>query len=80
MLLLVAVSGGVDSMCLAEKVRLEGGPFAIAHCNFSLRGAESDQDEALVRSWAASYGEAVAIVPFVGLIVYMVLASMRQKK
>ena len=54
-MLLVAVSGGIDSMCLAEKVRLEGGPFAIAHCNFRLRGADSDADEALVRSWAASH-------------------------
>ena len=45
-MLLVAVSGGIDSMCLAEKVRLEGGPFAIAHCNFGLRGADSDADEA----------------------------------
>jgi tRNA(Ile)-lysidine synthetase-like protein len=43
-------------MCLAEKVRLQGGPFAIAHCNFRLRGAESDADEALVRSWARSNG------------------------
>ena len=55
-MLLVAVSGGIDSMCLAEKVRLEGGPFAIAHCNFSLRGAESDGDEAFVRRWAAANG------------------------
>ncbi len=55
-MLLVAVSGGIDSMCLAQKVRQEGGPFAIAHCNFGLRGAESDGDEALVRSWAARYG------------------------
>ena len=54
-MLLVAVSGGVDSMTLAEKVRQEGGPFAIAHCNFSLRGAESDADEALVLSWARSH-------------------------
>ncbi|MBP3202725.1 MAG: tRNA lysidine(34) synthetase TilS [Bacteroidales bacterium] len=55
-MLLLAVSGGVDSMTLAEKVRLEGGPFAMAHCNFGLRGAESDADEALVRGWAASHG------------------------
>jgi len=55
-MLLVAVSGGIDSMCLAEKVRLSGEPFAIAHCNFSLRGAESDGDEAFVRSWASSHG------------------------
>ena len=55
-MLLVAVSGGIDSMCLAEKVRLEGGPFAIAHCNFCLRGADSDGDEAFVKAWASSYG------------------------
>ena len=55
-MLLLAVSGGIDSMCLAQKVRLEGGPFAIAHCNFGLRGADSDGDEAFVRSWAADCG------------------------
>ena len=55
-MVLVAVSGGRDSMVLAEKVRRGGGPFAIAHCNFRLRGAESDADEALVRDWAAKYG------------------------
>ena len=55
-MVLVAVSGGRDSMVLAEKVRREGGPFAIAHCNFRLRGADSDADEALVRDWAAQYG------------------------
>ena len=54
-MLLVAVSGGIDSMCLAQKVRLEGGPFAMAHCNFSLRGEESNADEAFVRSWASAY-------------------------
>ena len=55
-MLLVAVSGGIDSMCLAEKVRLEGGPFAIAHCNFGLRDEESDSDEAFVKAWADSHG------------------------
>ena len=55
-MLLVAVSGGIDSMCLAEKVRLDGGPFAIAHCNFALRGAESDADESFVRDWASAHG------------------------
>ena len=54
-MLLVAVSGGIDSMCLSEKVRLEGGPFAIAHCNFGLRGAQSDGDEAFVRQWARAH-------------------------
>ncbi|MBQ6199617.1 MAG: tRNA lysidine(34) synthetase TilS [Bacteroidales bacterium] len=55
-MLLVAVSGGIDSMCLMEKVRQGGEPFAVAHCNFGLRGTESDADEALVRSRAAAIG------------------------
>ena len=55
-MLLLAVSGGIDSVCLTEKVRLEGGPFAVAHCNFGLRGEESDADEVFVRSLAATLG------------------------
>ena len=43
-------------MCLMEKVRQGGEPFAVAHCNFGLRGAESDGDETLVRSRAAEIG------------------------
>jgi len=54
---LIAVSGGIDSMCLLEKVRLgEGGPFAAAHCNFGLRGEESDGDEQFVREYCGRYG------------------------
>ncbi len=49
---LLAVSGGVDSMVMAELFRRAGFAFAIAHCNFGLRGAESDGDEAIVRHWA----------------------------
>jgi len=63
-MLLVAVSGGIDSMCLAEKVRLEGGPFAIAHCNFGLRGEESDADEAFVKEWADKYGIPIHVKRF----------------
>ena len=51
-------------MCLAQKVRLEGGPFAIAHCNFGLRGEESDADEAFVRSWADQRGIPVHVKHF----------------
>ena len=55
---LLTVSGGMDSMCLADMwVRsfgVEG--CAIAHCNFNLRGEDSDADEALVTQWAGSHG------------------------
>ncbi len=55
---LLAVSGGIDSMVMAD---LAAGSstsctFEIAHCNFHLRGAESDGDEAFVREWAESRG------------------------
>ncbi len=55
---LLAVSGGIDSMCMADLFLglRESLPFALAHCNFSLRGEESDADEALVRSWASEHG------------------------
>lgn len=49
---LVAVSGGIDSMALAHLFLKAGLPFGIAHCNFQLRGDESDKDEVLVREWA----------------------------
>lgn len=56
--ILLAVSGGMDSMCMADMFfRLYGSDgFAIAHCNFNLRGEESDGDETMVRDWAESKG------------------------
>lgn len=56
--ILLAVSGGVDSMTMAELAFACPyiGKLGVAHCNFSLRGAESDGDEALVRSWAEGKG------------------------
>lgn len=54
--MLLAVSGGPDSMVMAHLAL--NCPYlakvGVAHCNFSLRGADSDADEALVRSWAKS--------------------------
>lgn len=51
---LLAVSGGMDSMCLADLWLRAFGPdsFAVAHCNFNLRGDDSNADEALVTEWA----------------------------
>ena len=56
--MLVAVSGGMDSMCMAHLFHETFGAseFAIAHCNFNLRGEESDGDEQLVRKWAEERG------------------------
>ncbi len=49
---LLAVSGGIDSMVMAFLFRKAGTAHAIAHCNFSLRGRESDSDEKFVTSYA----------------------------
>ncbi len=53
---LLAVSGGVDSLVLATLFYEKKFPFAIAHCNFNLRGAESDEDEKFVIAWADKHG------------------------
>ncbi|MEW6773453.1 MAG: tRNA lysidine(34) synthetase TilS [Bacteroidota bacterium] len=53
--LLVAVSGGVDSVVLTDLLHQAGHSFAIAHCNFSLRGKESDDDEAFVVNLSKKY-------------------------
>ena len=55
---LLAVSGGIDSMCLASLFlnSSSGRSFAVAHCNFHLRGEDSDSDEALVAAWCGRNG------------------------
>jgi tRNA(Ile)-lysidine synthase len=47
--ILLTVSGGIDSVALMHLFQAAGFNFAVAHCNFQLRGTESDEDEAFVR-------------------------------
>ena len=48
---LLAVSGGMDSMVMAGLFLKSKIKFAVAHCNFGLRGEASDMDEQLVGGW-----------------------------
>lgn len=50
---LVGVSGGADSVALLDVLVRGGYRCVVAHCNFGLRGAESDRDEAFVRELCA---------------------------
>jgi len=50
--ILLTVSGGIDSILMCELFHKAGLIFGIAHCNFQLRAAESDADEAFVRTIA----------------------------
>ena len=50
--ILLAVSGGMDSVVMTELFRLAGFTYGIAHCNFQLRGEDSEKDELFVASIA----------------------------
>ena len=49
---LLAFSGGLDSVVLAHLLKNTGVNFALAHCNFKLRGKESDEDQNFVANFA----------------------------
>lgn len=53
---LLAVSGGVDSMVMVHLFHQSGIPFAMAHCNFQLRGQDSVLDQKLVEDYSGSLG------------------------
>jgi len=50
--ILLAISGGLDSVVLAHLFKLNQLDFGLAHCNFNLRGKESDEDEKFVEKLA----------------------------
>ncbi len=50
---LVCVSGGADSIALLDVLQRGGYTCVVAHCNFHLRGSESDRDEAFVQAAVA---------------------------
>ena len=53
--ILLAVSGGIDSVSMAHLFFKAGFTFDIAHCNFKLRGRESEKDQELVRQLSETY-------------------------
>lgn len=57
--ILLGVSGGIDSVVMVELFSKSGFDFGIAHCNFGLRGLESDEDNSFVELLAQNYN-----VPF----------------
>jgi len=61
---LLTVSGGVDSVVMCDLFYKAGFPFAIAHCNFQLRGDESDADEKFVKDLGKKYNVEVYTIKF----------------
>jgi tRNA(Ile)-lysidine synthase len=62
--LLIAVSGGLDSVVLCELCHRAGYVFSMAHGNFQLRGEESERDEQFVRGLAVKYGSELFVRRF----------------
>ena len=61
---ILAISGGIDSMVLADVLLKSKADFVLAHCNFHLRGAESDGDEQFVRAYAERNGLTLYVKQF----------------
>lgn len=53
--ILLAISGGIDSIVMTHLFHKTGFSFGIAHCNFALRGKESDAEEKFVEKLAKGF-------------------------
>ncbi len=62
--LVLAVSGGCDSMVMLDLFRQMEHDFVVAHCNFKLRGAESDGDETFLRDYCGEHGVELFVQTF----------------
>src|SRR5450432_3951069 len=62
--LIIAVSGGIDSVVLCELCHQAKFNFGIAHCNFQLRGPESERDEQFVKELSGKYRVQVFVKKF----------------
>jgi len=63
-LLLIAVSGGLDSVVLTKLAMMAGFNCRMMHVNFQLRGQESEEDEIFVRKLAKHYGIEIEVIRF----------------
>ena len=61
---LVAVSGGADSVGLLDVLLRAGYKCVAAHCNFHLRGEESNRDEAFVRALCKAMSVELEVAEF----------------
>lgn len=62
--LLVGLSGGADSVCLSLLLQRLGYELHCVHCNFHLRGEESDRDEKFVRDFCRRHGMSLEVTEF----------------
>ncbi len=62
--LLLAISGGVDSMVLYHLLASMQFDLSLAHCNFNLRGVDSDQDEELIKVEAKKSATHIHLIHF----------------
>lgn len=60
----LAVSGGIDSVVMTELFHQAGFHFSVAHCNFQLRGTDSDSDQEFVQQLAKEKGIQIHVRKF----------------